>query len=321
MLLLYTIPSNIYSLAALGVVILGVGLKRGMKDHWKNPALAAASGILLGSFLAFLLYLPVLSQVLNNEFALARPETPFFVFTLVPVLAKALLSSRYILLLSLPLAFFLWLKKGSTLSGSMVILLFLLIIPFLFAFIHQSMPFDRVFMVLSPWFALLCAASIQEGLELIKSSRIRLIRPLVILSILAAFTLEYLDQKLDVSRELYQEETMRQDVYRNYYWGDFYKPGQTIRFISEDLNEGIPVIASDLLDWPVHYLYLRKYQLDCPRLDAHYYLQSLDTIKGRSLLLTSFPRRKERELIEAGYTASTVSRHFNFTQGIIVKKH
>lgn len=199
--ILYTVPSHLYFVIALGAVGIVVLLRElrtqsgrsllhrptrvhgdaadaapagghegssGLpvsRESWAVPAQGLLAALVFGAGLAVLAYAPILGDVLDNRFVSRAPTDRFFVFStrFLPVLDH-LTSYRYALLV-LALAGLATVRGGVRGDGRLAALLALLVLPFVVAFLQNAAPFERTFAHLAPVLALLLAGSIRVTAE------------------------------------------------------------------------------------------------------------------------------------------------------------
>ncbi len=172
-MLFYTIPSNVYFIISLMVVIgLEYAARRFMKipvagEFSGKPALFGLLFISIGSLTGLLAYLPLLKQILTNSFITQTAGCRFFVLdSLFPGVSSMFLSGRFLLAALAAAGFgilaFRWLKTKVESEGviSFIRLALLYTIPFIVSFARNDLPFDRSFVMLAPVFVLLAASGI-----------------------------------------------------------------------------------------------------------------------------------------------------------------
>ncbi|TNE81618.1 MAG: hypothetical protein EP332_03050 [Bacteroidetes bacterium] len=309
-ILLYAIPSNAYAVASLGMLWLIQVIKKTRAGGKLELKLGLAIG--LGLTLAFLAYLPILDQVLHNDFSEAKPRHPFSVFKFILIWFQSAISSRFILIPAWVIASYVLTKQKRL--GKYREWLLLILLPFVFAFLHQSRPFGRVFMPLVPFFALYSALALHVSWRQLKKFH-STFAYLTLLSLYFGLVSEISMLRTATLPALVEHDDVKQDLYRNYYLDAEFQPQRDIERAKES---GYPIIATDLIDWPTHNLYLRKAGLDVPRLDSTWYELVLDTSKGPCILLTSVPNRKIRQLKAQDYEGLLLQKHFSMTNSLLV---
>lgn len=149
--LLYTIPSNLYVVAAAGIM-LAVLLGKNNKKTILN-AFAAIGG---GGLAAVALYLPMFDQVTGNEYVAAGRSFRKEHFQLLLTTLEHFLNWRFLLL---PLLVFGWrsTQKGDLLRQQSALLAGVFLIPFACSLVRGDTPPLRSYTVLIPVFALFIA--------------------------------------------------------------------------------------------------------------------------------------------------------------------
>lgn len=283
-LLLYTIPSNVYFLFGWSAVVgmdwlfqfrsqnKTVQDKKGKKNKVKGPRLfyfphlwiLAAIGI--GAGMTFLAYQPVMEQLLDNRFvSKAPPERSFVLATVFPAVMKAFFSFRWLLLVPVLGGLFIWIteKELEFSRGKLLQALMILLLPFVFLFIHNKVPFERTFVHLAPVFAILLAgvsALFLEGLKLNESAKH------VIVVVLGAYCIgNYVWQDAAINQHLdknLERSKREQNIYNAFFLADNFQPHEAIKtFVAlQDTNAAIMLI--DELDRVSYQYYLNKYNLE-----------------------------------------------------------
>lgn len=271
-LLLYTMPSNIYPLIVLLILLCREWYVGQKKEALKNKRNSKRYFIWFLAILAFsflmvyLAYLPVLENVLNNRFVAKEPSTKTFVLdTLLPQVFIYFVSNRWGLLLFVLIGFIVNKRKKNwqSLSFRAKGLVYVLFGTFLLAFLHGKAPFQRTFVCLAPIFALSLNVLIYKIAVL---TEIKKIKKNTIILILSAYSLgtclyeiEQNDKKLIENLTLEKRE---QNIYRNYYLSSEFKPNNVARKISQIKKTKTPVIMLDEIDRVSLLYYLLKYDIE-----------------------------------------------------------
>jgi hypothetical protein len=168
--LLYTVPSNVYFLITLSVLLLWQVIRHARARRGavvRCPAFWLLAAIGLGTLLAFLAYTPVLESVTGNRFVTNRPpDRGFILLRRLPQVLNHLMSYRYLLLLIvLPDLYGALRHRSLGERGRALPLLILLLLPFALSFLRNDYAFQRTFIHLAPVFALLLAAGISLAVE------------------------------------------------------------------------------------------------------------------------------------------------------------
>ncbi len=322
-LLIYTIPSNLYFVVSLWLaVVLIFAISRKMDKNfsfrsYRNALLYISIGVLVSIFL----YLPVLENVIFNKYSHSEAPGYFYTWGVFKGVAPAFLSKRYLLLLFI-VPFILWFRKAGRIKETyyFVFLLIMFALPFAISFMHQKMPFQRVFIPLAPVFCLLLAVPV---IQFIDNStnwyRIRILQVLVTCYCLFIFMDQINKNELIISKNLVENNKLSQDIYRNFYLADYYKQDRVMKELSV-IRKGVPVVKYNQLDKPSTDLYLRKYNIPFDE------VLSIEDIARKAkefnhfYLLTSMRDRTLKELQSTGnIQANVVKNEFYFTNVIDVK--
>jgi len=280
-LLLYTIPSNIYFLFGLGLILLydlrveyrsgkkntsKKGKKMVRKPLLKYPHLRAVLFISAGAILALLAYIPVIDNVLNNRFAGNEPSDRYYVLVKVfPEVFMYFLSYRYLILI--PVLGGLWfvLRKGgdTTVRRRSLYILVLFLIPFVLLFIHNKSPFHRTFILLAPVFAIWITILTSYFIDRLKLKYIAETSVMVLLALYltgtAVYELRRVDKRLDNNLLKAKKE---QDIYYNFYLASNFQPHATAEFLKASAEESASILLVEEIDRVSLLFYLEKYDLE-----------------------------------------------------------
>lgn len=170
-LIMYTIPLNLYVLAAIAACQGGFALAHllsprshgGAASRGWRPHAAVMACLAAGVTVSTLLYLPILHRVLHNRYVAPSTEfNPAILIRLLPQVMEHLLSGRWALLALVPvgmtvLARQLFRGGDPAVARRYLLLGAVLVLPFLFSFLRRDRPYDRVFVNLAPPAALFLA--------------------------------------------------------------------------------------------------------------------------------------------------------------------
>jgi len=267
--LLYTLPSNVYVLTALGTILLADFLSDPRDVTRRNLLIALA----VGAVIAFLVYYPLLNQIENHVVLDRKP--PFRFYTLTDVMPRLIFhftSARYLVLIVALVGFFLFLfplgkKTKSGTFGKWGKLLLLFFLPFIFSFLRNDYPFQRTFIALTPVFAVLLAIPFYKVIRRFKYSNITLLLTLIYGTGNYVWQHHYIQQKLNYSLS---NNYLEQNLYYNFYQADTYQPQQFVEAIAEDLlSQNHPVILSQCYDRGSIPHYLMKYNIGTYNIRAY----------------------------------------------------
>ncbi|MDT0556728.1 hypothetical protein [Patiriisocius hiemis] len=266
LLLLYTIPSNVYVLASLWIFVLIYAVYNFKKnkncfgiDNFRNVLLLIAIGVIT----AFIFYLPIIEDLIFNKYSSRSYPGTFYIVSIVVETIPAFLSSRYLLV---PLifvgAYYFWKRQVHEQRFFLLLLLAVLILPFGLAFLHQKAPFPRVFSPLAPISILLILIVLDTLLQRVRNTKIASIFGyLISLYCLFTFYTQYKsNQSLVIKENQLEKEFPPQGLYRNYYLANNFNPKSTLSSFSK-LYEGNTVFIFEQYDKPAVRLYLDKYNV------------------------------------------------------------
>lgn len=321
-LLLYTIPSNLYALAS---IILSFGIiwlihKRKKKKDSRSYFYAT---ILIGAgiIISIIFYLPIIKDVVFNDFSIKRPEDIWYSMKLIPLLLNAFLSNRWILLVFFIIGSWYFVKTVENHQKERYFTLIgILIIPFILSFIHQRFPFERVFVLLAPIFCIVVTISIDSCFSLIKS-RFTSIALTYVVSIycLGTFYLEIKSNDRKVKANLDKAQTT-QNVYENYFLSEAFHPSQTADFIDQ-LKDYDTLIKYDQLDFPSINWYFHAKGIEFTQVNSATQLDSLASTVNKALVITSFENKTLHELRAfRSLDVRVINDEHSFTSVIELKK-
>ena len=257
-LALYTIPSNLYFL--LGVISFYGGYQivrfvshKRTSHSWLVSVRAAALDypmriiyLICGSILlALLFYLPVISQVINNEYVVSHGLFHLKTITqLMPQTFSYFVFGKWWIIPFVAIGFYAAIKSQGKekFLHYVIFCLTVLIMPFLISFVRGDNPFDRTFINLSFIFVLLVAFCLDK---LIYSWKIPtaysnwVILAFIIVCYGSAFWTE-----MQVDAQIYQDivrGNISQNLLYNYFL-EHYSPSKVLsQFASNGYDRSIPV--------------------------------------------------------------------------------
>lgn len=149
--LLYTIPSNLYAVAAVGIML---GVLPGKKN--KRAIFIAWAAMGIGAVAALALYLPMFDQVTGNEYVAAGRSFRTDHLRLLTTTLEHFFNWRFLLLFLLVPG---WLatKKGTLPRQQLALLAGIFLLPFAASLVRGDTPPLRTYTVLIPVFALFVA--------------------------------------------------------------------------------------------------------------------------------------------------------------------
>ena len=293
-LLLYTTPSNVYFLGALCVTILFnwkrersllreqiKSNKQKKKKQQKSLSVSIFKelnktyfklglAVLVGMIFTYIAYLPVIENILNNRFVSNAPEERGYVLTeLLPIILQSFISARWFLLLLVIIVFLpskFKLKAESEIRSlsmhRIISLIFMFLLPFLFAFIHNKLPFQRTFVLLAPVFAILLSIGIIQLIERLKFRKnYQPLLFLVVAIFLGVTGFRELNKNDKILKSNLQSEIREQNIYRNFYLAKDFTPHDVAKKLAKINRTGAPVLLLDEIDRVSLVFYLEKYDL------------------------------------------------------------
>jgi hypothetical protein len=280
-LLLYTIPSNVYFLFGLSLVTLvdwwhcfrdagkkEVG-KKGKREKMPSilsyPHLWVLGAIGVGAVTTYVAYQPVMELLLDNRFVSKTPPEKAFVLTTVfPSVMKAFFSFRWLLLIPILGGLFFWLTKKD-LDGDrrkLFYLLVLLLLPFVFMYMHEKVPFERTFVHLAPVFAVLLAGVSALFLSTLKLSEWIKQSIVGLLTVYCIGSYVWQDDEINARLDRNLERNKReQDIYHNFYLANNFNPHAAVKEFLALNDTNSTIILADELDRVSYLYYLEKYDL------------------------------------------------------------
>lgn len=323
-LLLYTIPSNIYHLLALATPIAYLWFHSRKQQHphasvYFQPLLS----ILIGIIIATILYIPVLKSVIFNSYSTREATDVFFSLTLFPHLMISFISERYLLILLVIPGLWLMLKNGTNKSHSLLIsLLFLLIFPFVLSFIHQRLPYQRVFIPLSPVLCILFTISILKLIELNSRLLIKLMAYTVIsIYCIGIFYHEMNNNNQEVAINLETHSEMSQNIYQNYYLCSFFSPNSKLSYL-KSISNGSPILTYNQLDQAATNLYFKINDLSYSEISLVKEIEAEIVNNDEVFVVTSYKNNTLNELQALdSLDCSVLTEKYSFTNIIRVSKN
>ena len=319
--LLYTIPSNIYALAsimiALGVIWI---VKKRTKNIESQAYFYAPVLLIFGIIVSLILYLPILENVIFNDYSIKRPEDFWYSLKLIPLVFSAFLSNRWALLLPLIIGLWYILKSENIIRKQhLFVLITSIVFPFILSFIHQRFPFDRIFVVIVPFFCILLVVALDQCLSQLKTSRFVFLLS-GILSIYCVLTFYYEIERNDsvVISNLDKGE-ITQNIYQNYYLSTAFHPSKSAAFI-ENLSDYDTLIKYNQLDFPSVNQYLLTKDIEFTQVNSPQLLDSLATTVNTAIVITSFKKKTMMELSSYPINVRILNDDHSFMTVLELKK-
>ncbi len=323
-LLLYTIPSNLYTLAAVAGAFGLLFLHAYFTDRSKSaPYFKVIVRMILGGFAAVVLYAPVLKDVVSNRFVDEAPENILYSLGLFPQVMTAFTSGRFLLLI--PVLFGgwgVWKSRDTETRIHTSVLLFVITVPFFLAFLHQTLPFQRVFFPLVPLFSLLIATALSMCLNLIQSKRFNAaLISIVYLYCVGTALHEMQANNEEVVQVFAEDGTAIQNIYQSYYLSDVFDQNTSMQILKEATRKGVPVVVFDQMDRVSTNLYLSAYDIRYRNANTLKKLRSFLHRHKKALVLTSNPETTLQTLHALGdYSTSILTPEPTFSNVIFVQE-
>lgn len=254
-LLMYTTPSNLYFIGNT-LLLLALFFILSLNKNRLNESVLYSTDIkrisalffsVLGAtLLGLVLYMPIFSEVFQNEYVVKGKsfQTWMLSFYFEQVMG-GMLSNRWLMVLfSMGGGLFYW-RKTKRVEFLMLLLILFCILPLLFPYVTGSVAPSRVFVVLSPFYCILCALGLvsfyEYGATKFKCNE-QVYIFLILIYALVTFSMELhkIDQRIQVDLK---EGKRSQDLYYQYY-SAHYDPLQMVQLIKEaHTKSALPVFV------------------------------------------------------------------------------
>jgi hypothetical protein len=325
-LCLYTIPVNLYVMFGLALFYLALGVKNlmgkkreenggdtvdGDPSHPSWQALVIGNKLLvivfligLGAAFAALLYLPVIDQMLNNPYV--ERHGPFHAPILLDALPRVtyyFISGRYLVALASVLGFIAYAvskrDEDSDAARKAACCLVMFIAPFVLGFLRGDPHLLRLFVNLTPVFALLAAIGVHFLLARVPAPGRGALLITVAMILYCNATFAYGMSKIDKRiRSDIENGRKSQDIFYNYYQAHYYPSelaGEIARFDESGQRpwEEIIVYRCD----PAMPHYLKRLEIE---VSAQWNFGPMPAMRDKVYVVTSAPTNFEK-MIAARY--------------------
>ena len=323
MLALYAIPLNLYFLmAAATFYLFSVGFQLWKKEG-KHPIdgpgpvflrkelpaafqdLAIVLFVVLGISAAVVAYWPVFYLVINNRFVESRGWFHFHTLTTVaPRTIEYFFSQRYALaaFALLGMLYFAWSsvrKRHLPFARYTACCICLLLLPFIFSFVRGDRPFLRVFVNLTPVFAIFVSLNVYYGYLMLHRWMTRLHPAWWILLAALYCQVTFAAELHAIDSQLYkdiQRGQTTQNIYYNYYQAHF-RPKKLLRqFKERHFDKNTPVFTGYYFDAATLPIYCHHYQLSCREIKL--YEEELFSAAPRIHVITAQPFNCMRKITD-----------------------
>ncbi|MEX0596117.1 MAG: hypothetical protein WD512_06410, partial [Candidatus Paceibacterota bacterium] len=306
--LIYTIPSNIYMLASILVTFFLYSIyykklkKKDVRTYYK-----AIIFIVLGIGIAIILYLPILKNIIFNEFSTREASSIFYSLELMPKLFLAFLSKRYLLVILFIIGCWLFVRQSEQKEKKLhFFLLLIFLIPFILSFIHQKFPFQRVFISLSPIFSILITVPILFSIQKIKNSSLKKYFAFIVtIYCIVVFLYEMKNNDIEISNKLVTKGEITQDIYQNYYLSSSFNQSETMKYL-KSISGNKDVFLYNQIDYPSTYLYLTINEVNFTAVESKKKLEQIILNNDTTILLSSFKSELSNELNNINEIETTV---------------
>lgn len=321
-MLFYTIPSNSYYLLSLiiyfsisGLTQLVSNLKSrefsfsNKKFLFVNTYLSIAGFIGFGLLVSFLLYVPILSQVLENQYV---NTAGLFQGTAIPDQLSSIfqdfISGRdwlfFIAFLGIILSLISAIKRNE--SNRLPIMLFSFsgfLFPFILSFIRGDVPFKRIFLITLPSFFLLTAFGLDYLINLLRKIKV-LGKTLAVLIMIVIFVYaniifysSFQENSISVSNILVNEDINQIGLYDDRFttsvFLDHYEVRSVIQSINQSPDQSLPLLI-DMDNTRYSYtliVYLDAYQIPYSMLEDNGIIPYYD-----ANIILSYPKKSLENL-------------------------
>ena len=323
MLALYAIPLNLYFLmAAMCFYFLSCGF-----TFWNNkgenlfagaggfslrrevfaasPDLAVVIYMILGFSAAVVAYLPVFYLLINNRFVESHGLFNLHtVTTIAPRTLEYFVSHRYgiIALASLGLLYFvrsLVRKQHLPFTRYSLYCLCLLLLPFIFSFVRGDRPFFRVFVNLTPVFAIFVSINLYYAYLMLQRWMKKLHPAWWVLIAMLYCQVTFAVELQAIDRQVYQDiqrGKRSQNIYYNYYQSHFRPKRLLQQFKHEHFDQNTPVFAGYYFDPITLPLYCEHLQVPCKTMQL--YENELFALTSQVHVITARPFRCIQKIIK-----------------------
>lgn len=305
-LLLYTIPSNLYAVLSALVVLGSIFLYQCNKYHFlialRFNAIRLIAWLLLGVGLGVLLYLPVGDQVVNNEYVQSEGLFRWAIWSEMVQVFGYIFMPHYIIPILIVVGLAVANRKKVDLK-LVAALAAIVILPFIFSFIRGGNPFDRTFLWICPFIAII--ASILGSIiyhKWLKNTIVgygdtygKLIATAMVIGIGVA--------NIDIEGKLnngLKAAVKHQNIYYNYYQSNF-NPHANLKLLKEEhYQEGTQVFLHEVDKQamhgylPVHNIKWQPFKDTIPYLNKYYIVTAFENkaIKEYKQYDTAFEFRR-----------------------------
>ncbi len=312
-LLLYTIPSNLYIIASIWVIIFTLWMVKYRENYnYRKILFYVATGVII----AIICYLPVIDQVINNKFSSREAPGTFYMAAIFKHVFYGFISNRYPFILPAIIAIILFYLKKK--NPYFIILSLVLLLPFGFAFLHQKAVFERTFIPLAPVFASIVTISFIYLIEEFTQSKNRIWFVFIASSIWIGISVKEIFKNYhSVSKTILSTYKPIQNSYQNYYLSSIYKQDEVAKKLARQYS-GEPVFLYKIRDKYSTKLYLEKNNIPFQTIDSLAQITQLTKKNDRFYIITFNLPETLKELNSNSKNASSPVLNKPFFSNIIV---
>lgn len=284
-LLFYTIPTNIlfvigllcfYPIIAL-IDILYINKNLSLRSIFTNVYFNLFIAILSGFIISLILYLPVITIVVSNEYIKSSTHFSFSGITnLIPGTLKGFLSNRLLIAVLFVLGFIINIKYYKKWSGKILLFLTIILISSAIVFIIVEHIPSRIFVVFTPLFCILLSIGVYSFIQ--KIPKLLSLSYLIITFLFAYCITVFIFELKKIDNIILSDiktSHRSQDTYVNYYI-PYYKPQKVLREFKRKYYSDFSIVVlhrcepHDLPD------YLKKFEI------KYYPFKCLDSLLNRN---------------------------------------
>lgn len=280
--LLYAIPSNIYFVLSLGIIyslkwyfhskkITVSETGSAIKKWFVNKSFSILLIIGFGAILAFLAYLPILDDLLNERHLQQLKGQSFYEHNLkeiIPFVVYYILSYRFLLLIPFIVIVFKLIshakkREWTREDGVLLMLISLILLSFLISLIRGDKPHQRTFTPLTVVFSVLFGGSVYQYFQDFKWLTARNYLSFLIVFVYCVSSFFFCDNL--IQKSLRKSIVSGQKVYNmfyNFYQSEDYGMKNLDLLVEQAKSTNYPIIMTREIDRVAEGEYLLKHNLE-----------------------------------------------------------